>query len=118
MQGRAFECPICGAAFTKLDSLIRHEFNLRFVGSLVERDCRQAIRNVSAARHGSVGAFQLAASARGVEDGSSASFRAGETARESGEFRCLDCHHLVHVEEGDLLRRCHHCGNERLHVAG
>jgi Zn finger protein HypA/HybF involved in hydrogenase expression len=36
--------------------------------------------------------------------------KTGETARESGEFRCEKCGHLVSLERGLLIPRCPQCG--------
>jgi Zn finger protein HypA/HybF involved in hydrogenase expression len=40
------------------------------------------------------------------------SAKAGERAREGGDFRCSKCHQRVRVNKGDPIPRCPHCGNE------
>ena len=37
---------------------------------------------------------------------------AGEKARESGYFRCQNCHRQVHVEKGHTIPKCPSCGND------
>ncbi len=45
--------------------------------------------------------------------------RAGEKARETGDFRCENCHAQVHVQRGQTIPQCPNCGNNtfdtRLH---
>ncbi|MXQ14788.1 zinc ribbon-containing protein [Microvirga makkahensis] len=36
---------------------------------------------------------------------------AGETARQTGDFRCERCHQQVHVMKGRTIPKCPHCGN-------
>lgn len=36
---------------------------------------------------------------------------AGETARETGDFRCAHCHQKVHVTGGHKIPKCPHCGH-------
>jgi hypothetical protein len=38
------------------------------------------------------------------------SAKAGETARETGDFRCAKCHHQVHVTKGKKIPKCPNCG--------
>jgi Zn finger protein HypA/HybF involved in hydrogenase expression len=40
------------------------------------------------------------------------SAHAGETARETGDFRCARCHQLTHVTQGKKIPKCPNCGNE------
>lgn len=40
------------------------------------------------------------------------SAHAGETARETGDFRCEKCRRLTHVQNGDRIPTCPHCGND------
>jgi ribosomal protein L37AE/L43A len=37
---------------------------------------------------------------------------AGETARETGDFRCEKCHQQTHVTKGDKIPKCPNCGND------
>lgn len=37
---------------------------------------------------------------------------AGETARETGDFRCEKCHEQVHVTKGHKIPKCPNCGND------
>ena len=37
---------------------------------------------------------------------------AGETARETGDFRCEKCHEQTHVTKGDKIPKCSNCGND------
>jgi len=36
----------------------------------------------------------------------------GETARETGDFRCANCHRQTHVTKGHTIPPCPHCGNK------
>lgn len=36
----------------------------------------------------------------------------GETARETGDFRCSKCHTKVRVPKGKRIPKCPHCGND------
>ncbi|HEV7283820.1 MAG TPA: hypothetical protein VGN75_03110 [Kaistia sp.] len=36
----------------------------------------------------------------------------GETARETGDFRCAKCHRQTHVTKGHTIPPCPHCGNK------
>jgi predicted RNA-binding Zn-ribbon protein involved in translation (DUF1610 family) len=36
----------------------------------------------------------------------------GETARETGDFRCSKCHNRVHVTRGHAIPKCPTCGND------
>ena len=38
--------------------------------------------------------------------------KAGETARETGEYRCEKCLHLIRLRDGDPIPRCPRCSNE------
>lgn len=38
--------------------------------------------------------------------------KAGETARETGDFPCSNCHEQVHVSKGDKIPKCPNCGND------
>ena len=40
------------------------------------------------------------------------SAHAGETARETGDFRCSRCHEQTHVTKGHKIPTCKHCGND------
>ncbi|MFZ0391654.1 MAG: alpha helical protein [Calditrichia bacterium] len=40
------------------------------------------------------------------------SAKAGERARETGDFRCENCHEKVHVTQGDKIPKCPNCGND------
>ena len=37
--------------------------------------------------------------------------KAGEKARETGDFRCAKCDEKVHVTGGDTIPKCPNCGN-------
>ena len=37
---------------------------------------------------------------------------AGETARETGDFRCANCHEQVHVTKGKKIPKCPNCGSD------
>lgn len=37
---------------------------------------------------------------------------AGETAEETGDFRCERCHHTTHVTKGKRIPKCPNCGND------
>ncbi len=37
---------------------------------------------------------------------------AGETAEETGDFRCAKCHEQTHVAKGKKIPKCSHCGND------
>lgn len=39
---------------------------------------------------------------------------AGETARETGDFRCERCHEQTHVTKGDKIPRCPSRGNDAI----
>ncbi len=43
--------------------------------------------------------------------GNNMAAKAGEKAREGGEFRCEKCHHMVRVNKGAKIPRCPNCGN-------
>jgi ribosomal protein L37AE/L43A len=36
----------------------------------------------------------------------------GESAQETGDFRCERCHQQTHVAKGHKIPRCAHCGND------
>ncbi len=38
--------------------------------------------------------------------------KAGEEARQTGDFRCERCHERVHVTRGHKIPRCPNCGND------
>ncbi len=38
--------------------------------------------------------------------------KAGETARETGEYRCEKCLRVTRLRNGGPIPRCPHCGNE------
>jgi predicted RNA-binding Zn-ribbon protein involved in translation (DUF1610 family) len=38
--------------------------------------------------------------------------KAGESAREGGEFRCASCHERVRVNKGQAIPKCPSCGGE------
>lgn len=38
--------------------------------------------------------------------------KAGEECHNTGDFRCMRCGDLVHVEEGLTIPRCESCGND------
>ena len=40
------------------------------------------------------------------------SAKSGETARETGDFRCARCREQVHVTTGDRIPKCPNCGND------
>lgn len=40
------------------------------------------------------------------------SAHSGETAEETGDFRCARCHHQTHVIAGRKIPRCANCGND------
>lgn len=46
----------------------------------------------------------------------------GETAQETGDFRCARCHEQMHVTRGHAIPTCPNCGNDtvdaRLHESG
>lgn len=42
--------------------------------------------------------------------------RKGEKARETGDFRCQNCHARVHVERGQTIPQCPNCGNDTFDV--
>jgi DNA-directed RNA polymerase subunit RPC12/RpoP len=37
---------------------------------------------------------------------------AGETAEETGDFRCAHCHQTTHVTKGHKIPDCPHCGHK------
>jgi ribosomal protein L37AE/L43A len=39
------------------------------------------------------------------------SAKAGETAEQTGDFRCSKCHEQTHVTKGKKIPKCKHCGN-------
>lgn len=41
------------------------------------------------------------------------SAQSGETARQTGDFRCEKCRHQVHVTKGHSIPKCPNCGNNR-----
>jgi len=38
--------------------------------------------------------------------------KAGEIARETADYRCENCHRLIHLSLGELIPKCPHCGFE------
>jgi len=38
--------------------------------------------------------------------------KAGESARETGDFRCNRCHQTVHATRGHSIPKCPNCGND------
>lgn len=38
--------------------------------------------------------------------------KAGEKARESGDFRCEKCHQQTRVNKGHAIPKCPNCGND------
>jgi ribosomal protein L37AE/L43A len=36
--------------------------------------------------------------------------KAGERARETGDFRCTKCHQKTHVTKGKKIPKCENCG--------
>jgi Zn finger protein HypA/HybF involved in hydrogenase expression len=50
--------------------------------------------------------------ARSTGEEDSMAAKAGETARETGDFRCERCHQQVHVTKGHKIPKCPHCGND------
>ena len=50
------------------------------------------------------------------------SANAGERARETGDFRCENCHEQIHITKGNSIPPCPHCGNDtydtRFHDTG
>ena len=40
------------------------------------------------------------------------SAKAGEKARETGDFRCEHCHQQTHVSKGQTIPKCPHCCND------
>ncbi|WP_456716371.1 zinc ribbon-containing protein [Bradyrhizobium sp. USDA 4353] len=36
---------------------------------------------------------------------------AGETAEQTGDFRCERCHQTTHVTKGHKIPKCSHCGH-------
>lgn len=41
------------------------------------------------------------------------SAHSGETAQETGDFRCERCHQQTHVTKGHKISKCAHCGNDQ-----
>ena len=37
---------------------------------------------------------------------------AGEKAEKTGDFHCAKCGQRVHVDRGDRIPKCPHCGND------
>ena len=37
---------------------------------------------------------------------------AGEKAEKTGDFRCEKCRRTTHVEAGETIPKCPHCGND------
>lgn len=50
------------------------------------------------------------------EGGTGVAAKAGENARETGDFRCEKCHNKVHVTQGDRIPMCPECGNDTFDV--
>lgn len=40
------------------------------------------------------------------------SAHAGEEARKTGDFRCERCRQTTHVQQGQKIPKCPHCGND------
>jgi Zn finger protein HypA/HybF involved in hydrogenase expression len=43
--------------------------------------------------------------------------KAGEIARESSDYRCESCHHVIRLAQGDLIPACSHCGHGTYDIA-
>jgi Zn finger protein HypA/HybF involved in hydrogenase expression len=50
------------------------------------------------------------------QEHSKVSAKAGEIARESGEFRCSDCSRSVSVRDGYPIPDCPQCGSASFHT--
>ena len=59
----------------------------------------------------------LGVAVRRGADEASMSEKAGETVRDSADYRCERCHKVTHMTRGALIQPCPHCGYDTFDIS-